>query len=274
MTDITPGRILTGERGAAYRLLGPLAGALHRTESVRSSGAESSKPLVTKILAVPPNVMASDTLRTALERHVDSIAAVASPHVAPVRDRGVIDGRPFVVMDHLEGADSARVRPTDPTPILLQAAAGLAAIHRAGTIHGDVRPSHLLAASVTGGVRACWVGFGFARPTFNVFTRSQNVTIVAPSLPTWASPEELAGHERDLHSDLWGLSATAFWLLTGRFAFDGDSPLGVAERVFRGQRELAGARYDAVFDRAFSMDRRLRFQDALSLGRALAAGAS
>lgn len=154
--------------------------------------------------------------------------------------------------------------------VIAKAANGLAAIHAEGALHGDVRPSHLMVA----GAGARWVGFGFARPTFNVFTRRQNLTIVAPSLPHWASPEELAGHERDIHSDLWALAATAFWLLTGAFPFDGPSPLAIAERVFRGERARAGARWDAVFDRAFATDRRVRFDRALDLARALTSGAS
>lgn len=281
--SVASGRIITGESGATYRLAAPQSPTLYRTEAFRSTGgyrggtailgpadASAPAPLLTKLVAVPANVMASDVLRSGLERHVDALRGVASPHVVRVHDRGTMDGRPFVVMDRLEGADATKARPTDPMRSLAEAANGLAAIHAAEAIHGDVRPSHLVQTQE--GVR--WVGFGFARPSFSVFTRSQNLTIVAPSLPHWASPEELAGHDRDRDTDLWGLSATAFWLLTGSFAFDGDSPLAIAERVFRGERARAGARLDAVFDRAFSMDRRVRFASALDLARALRSGAS
>lgn len=277
------GRIITGASGATYRLVAHHSPTLYRTEAFRSTGgyrggaailgaADANTPatLLSKLLAVPANVMASDVLRAGLERHVDAIRGVASPHVVRVHDRGVVDGRPFVVMDRLDGADAMQSKLPDPTRSLADAANGLAAIHAAGAIHGDVRPSHMMATR--DGVR--WVGFGFARPTFNVFMKSQNLTIVAPSLPHWASPEELSGHDRDAITDLWGFAATAFWILTGALAFDGDSPLAIAERVFRGERARAGARLDAVFDRAFSIDRRVRFASAMELARALASGAS
>ena len=163
-----------------------------------------------------------------------AMARVSHPNVVGVHDFGVHQGTPFVVMEHVPGrtvqelldasarrGGSARLPLEDALAILDQAAAGIAAVHQAGLVHGDVKPSNILVGPA---FRVCVADFGLVHAADQWVRGTERV----PSgTPAYCAPERVEHCVRpDLASrvDVYALGVTAFELLTGRLPFDDPDP--------------------------------------------------
>lgn len=109
-------------------------------------------------------------------------------------------------------------------------ARALAAVHGAGLLHRDVKPSNILLRSDG---TALLSDFGLVRdPTSGVVTRVEGFV----GTPAYASPEQLLGDRAamDHRSDIYALGATLYHMLTLRRPHDGHTPVEVLESVKRG----------------------------------------
>lgn len=152
------------------------------------------------------------------------------------------DGRPFIVMEYVEGEGLDTVLaaqgPLDWRPacrLAAQVAAALAAAHRLGIIHRDIKPSNILVVRGADGAEIAKVlDFGVAKikeqGTLVYGAPSLTGTGVAVGTPAYMSPEQakgLRGDQLDGRSDLYSLGVTLFELLTGRLPFSADTPVGL-----------------------------------------------
>jgi eukaryotic-like serine/threonine-protein kinase len=140
-------------------------------------------------------------------------------------DRGV----PFIAMEKLEGTDLDSHLRDEPIPSLkltvkvaLQTAQGLAAAHRKGLIHRDVKPSNLWLESLAekGGFRVKILDFGLAKATTgdDLLTQSRE----APGTPRYMAPEQWRSADQvDHRSDLFSLGIVLYQMTTGSFPFHG-----------------------------------------------------
>ncbi|WP_410651173.1 serine/threonine-protein kinase [Amycolatopsis sp. cmx-4-54] len=125
--------------------------------------------------------------------------SVDHPAVVPVHDVVVADGTAFIVMDPVEARTLEELASSGPLPPRFVAEIGgkvlgaLAAAHRAGIVHGDVRPANILVGP-DGAVKL--IGFGIAK------------ALDPAGTPAFLAPETIAGHEGTPHSDLWSLGVT------------------------------------------------------------------
>jgi len=132
------------------------------------------------------------------------------------------DGRLYIVMGHYSGETLkerlARGPLAVPEAIAVssQLAAALAAAHRAGIVHRDVKPSNVLIT--TEGV-AKLLDFGIAKLMGSDLTRESSTLGTAP----YMSPEQTRGGAVDGRTDVWSLGVLLFEMLTGRRPFDGAS---------------------------------------------------
>ena len=146
---------------------------------------------------------------------------VNHPNVVRVLDGDVVDGACYFVMEHIDGVDLAAA--TDGGALMdwrqavrtaVDAASGLEAIHAAGLIHNDVKPSNLLLGS-DGSVRVADLG------VVNLATPASSGETDGPGDPGgtlgYAAPEVLARDPNvGLAADLYSLGATLYELVTGR----------------------------------------------------------
>jgi serine/threonine-protein kinase len=132
-------------------------------------------------------------------------------------DAGEHGGRPYFVMEHVEGetlaqlvAREGRLRPERAVALAVQAARGLEAAHGAGLVHRDVKPHNLLLGA--DGVLKV-TDFGIARAQ-----EGTQLTAAGTVLGTagYVAPEQLAGGPVTVASDVYGLGAVVYELLTGR----------------------------------------------------------
>lgn len=171
------------------------------------------------------------------EREAKATATLRSPHTIDVYDYGVTDdGHFFYAMEYLQGLDlETLVRDHGPIPperaihLLMQACDSLADAHEAGFTHRDIKPANLfLGRRGPSNDHLKILDFGLVRrhqPEEGEETVTAEGT--ASGTPAYMAPESaLRTDEVDARTDLYGLGAVAYWLLTGRHVFEADS--GVA----------------------------------------------
>ena len=175
-----------------------------------------------------------------------ALARVRHPHVAEVFAFGFHDDVPYFVMEYFERGDLGawidrwRVPPAEPALDLLeQICEGLAAVHGAGLVHCDLKPSNILVGEHG---RLAIADFGLAS--------AFRATVGVPGgTPGFAAPEGRRGGEPNPLWDVFALGSVAFELLSGRPAFphatDLETPLE-AEPLARFRPDLPGNVAEAV----------------------------
>jgi serine/threonine-protein kinase len=163
------------------------------------------------------------------EREARAAASLRSEHVARVLDVGKLeDGRPFMVMEYLEGCDLGDVIDqgpmmpvSDAVDYVLQACEAIAEAHAAGIIHRDLKPKNLFHSSTVDGRPLVKVlDFGISKMDDVAVDMSLTRTTEIIGSPSYMSPEQLrASKEVDLRTDIWALGVILFELLTKRVPF-------------------------------------------------------
>jgi serine/threonine-protein kinase len=159
-------------------------------------------------------------------REARTAARVHHPNIVDVFDFGYVpDGRPYFVMELLEGESLAEkvgrgpLPPAEVVTITRQLATALAAAHDRGVIHADVTPNNVL---VVGGedIHVKLVDFGLAKLAGEGL-RDENPEFVLGT-PAYISPEQLRGLAPTDRSDQYGLGAVVYELLTGHPPFQAE----------------------------------------------------
>ena len=168
-------------------------------------------------------------LRERFYREARSAARLRHPNVVTVHDFGTDPalGIDFLVMELLAGEDlAARMRraggplaPSEALEIAREAAMGLAAGHRAGLVHRDVKPGNLFLASDGGQRRVKVLDFGIAQVAASDAETVTRLTVFgAPHTPRYASPEQLRGAGAlTPASDVYSLALTIVEALLGAY---------------------------------------------------------
>ncbi|MCB9744649.1 MAG: serine/threonine protein kinase [Alphaproteobacteria bacterium] len=160
------------------------------------------------------------------KREVDALKRVRHAHIVRVLDSGVAEGRPFLVMEHIEGQDlriyatklkkrPASERYAEVLRIGKEICAALSVVHRHGLVHRDIKPSNILLDTRN---RALLADFGVVRDLDDVEITSTGVLI---GTAAYAAPEQLRGSEVDHRADLYSLGCTLYYLLTAEKPYPG-----------------------------------------------------
>jgi serine/threonine-protein kinase len=160
------------------------------------------------------------------EREARAAARLSHPHIVMIYDAGSAGSCYYIAMEHIIGADLARlVREGGPLPVaqacdyIRQAALGLQHAHEHGMVHRDIKPSNLLLTRATNLVKILDLGlarFDEADQTSTSLTR-EGVVI---GTPDFIAPEQARNARKvDIRSDLYSLGASLYFLLTGEPPF-------------------------------------------------------
>src|SRR6478609_11198709 len=145
---------------------------------------------------------------------------LSHPNVVQVYDAGKADGRPYIVMEYVEGdtlAERGKLGYEDAVPLALQACAGLQHAHAAGLVHRDVKPANLLVCEDDVLKIA---DFGIARAA-ELTRLTQHGTVLGTA--AYLSPEQATGEEVTTATDIYSLGAVVYELLTGRAPYEFES---------------------------------------------------
>jgi serine/threonine-protein kinase len=150
--------------------------------------------------------------------------------------------------------------------VAADACSGLAAAHRIGLVHGDLRPGSIMVTRDLAKVS----NFGVRAPAGDATPAAVTATA------RYAAPELIQGAGVDGRSDLYALGCCLYEMLTGEPPFDGPSPVAIAYRHVREEpqppsrkRRGVPAALDAITLRALAKDPGDRFQGAVDMGAAL-----
>ena len=163
-------------------------------------------------------------------------ARMNHPHVIHALDAGAVRGTHFLALEFVPGPDLGRVvRADGPLAVGVaceyarQAALGLAHVHSRGVVHRDVKPANLGLAGGERVVKVLDLGLATGRP------RPEEAGKAVGS-PDYAAPEQTADPCRlTPQSDVYGLGASLYYLLSGRVPYPGGTAV---EKVIRHHRDV------------------------------------
>jgi serine/threonine-protein kinase len=208
------GRFLPGTTVAErYRVVG-LLGRGGMGEVYRADDLKLGQQVALKFLS---GAAAGDTAQ--VERLIDEVRtarSVSHRNVCRVWDVGVAEGQHYVSMEYVDGEDLAsllrrigRLPRDKAVEIARQLCAALAAAHEEGVLHRDLKPANIM---LDGRGRVKLTDFGLAA-----------VAEVRAGTPIYMAPEQLAGKEVSVRSDLYSLGLVLHELFTGKRVFNADS---------------------------------------------------
>ena len=223
-------------------------------------------------------------------REAEVMSELRHPNVVQIYDFNTTpEGRPYFVMEHLEGRDlEARLTQSGPMPlpaavrVVDAVASALATAHAHGIVHRDLKPANIFLVAIDGQIDELVkvLDFGISK------IRSAGTLLSSPTdmigSPAYMSPEQARGasDEIDGRSDQFALGAITYRMLTGFEPFQGDDIASllyqvVHEEAPRLARTLPAwwdtRALQAVLDRALAKEPAQRFSGMMEMARAFEA---
>ncbi len=243
---------LDGELRPDLELLRPLGEG--RSGRVFLARERSLNRLVAvKVLA--PKLARDPVARARFEREARAAAALSHPNAVAVHRFGYLtSGVPYLVLQYVKGGKTLEDRLAaegllsvpETRRVLAEVADALAAAHRSGFVHRDMRPGNVLCDEESGRVLVSDFGLAGVLPsaagTDARITRTGEILGAAE----YTSPEQLRGEEASEGSDVYALGVMGYRLLTGEGPYEARQGLGaVAAHLEQPPRPLRSLRADA-----------------------------
>ncbi len=227
----------------------------------------------------------SGQARRRFHHEARALSKLGHPNIVGLREFGDLsDGRPYLAMELLAGRDlaaeikhSGRLSVAEILPVLEPLCSALETAHGRGIIHRDIKPSNVFLTDPASpresptprgpgyfeSRRVVLLDFGIAK-TFASEGLTASGQLVGT--PPCMAPEQLSGNRVDQRTDVYGLGALVFTMLTGRLPFQSNEP-GVIRHLMRSMAEVPRVSYfvsvpnavDEVVAQAMSRDPAQRF---------------
>ncbi len=270
--------LVPGAAVGPYQIEGPLGkggmGQVYRARDTRLG-----RPVALKFLfdATVANAAVLERFR----REAQAISNLNHPNVCTVYDIGDQDGRPYLVMELMEGQtlrERIAERPFSNDELLEVAIPILDALdtaHASGIVHRDIKPANIFLTR-QGSVKI--LDFGLAKAAGSnpdaPFSMAESLTAPGTTVGTvsYMSPEQARGHAVDARSDLFACGVVLYEMATGTLPFAADGWAATIEAVLnrtpRPARELRRdllPEIERVIDRALEKDPKARYQSAADM---------
>jgi serine/threonine protein kinase len=210
-----PGTIIA-ER---YRIVG-LLGKGGMGEVYRADDLKLGQTVALKFL--PADLAADPRRRERFHNEVRIARQVAHPNLCRVYDLGEVAGHTYLSMEYVDGEDLSsllrrigRVPRAKAVEVARQLCAGLAAAHEQGILHRDLKPANVM---IDGRGKVRITDFGLAALAGGLVGPAARA-----GTPSYMAPEQLAGKEFTIRSEVYTLGLVLYELFTGKRAFKADS---------------------------------------------------
>ncbi len=228
------------------------------------------------------------------QREARAASALNHPNICTIYDVGEYEGKPFLVMELLEGQSLKERLAGGPLPpdqvlaVALQLTDALRAAHAKGIVHRDIKPGNVF-LSVRG--QAKILDFGLAKllrepeeapgghsSTGDPAAGDETITRPGTALGTVAymSPEQAREEQVDVRTDLFSLGVVLYQMATGRLPFQAASPASALSAVLENEpippRRLnprIQLRLERIILKALQKERAALYQNATELGASL-----
>ncbi len=223
-SDPLTGRFLDGR----YRI-GPRIARGGMASVYEATDVRLDRTVAVKVMH--PGLGDDDEFAARFVREARAAARLSHPNVVAVYDQGDEDGTVFLAMEMVQGhtlrdviRKESPMSPPRAMAVLEPVLSALAAAHRAGLIHRDVKPENVLIAD-DGRVKVADFGLAKAVSADTQHTATGGVLIGTVS---YLAPELVVDGRADARADVYAAGVVLYELLTGKKPHEGDSPIHVA----------------------------------------------
>jgi tRNA A-37 threonylcarbamoyl transferase component Bud32 len=279
----TPSGMMSPAADADALAPGTLAGAYVLKKEIASGGGGTVYEAQHKVLGrkaavkvLRRQLAASPQMVTRFVREAQAVNMIKHPAIVDIYEFDTLpDGRPFYVMELLEGTDvrtmlheRGRFPPAEVLEILEPVCSALQVAHEQGIIHRDLKASNILVSNVGGKRSVKLLDFGIAK-LMHPDASEAGLTVVGTRLGTsyTMAPEQIRGDGVDARTDVYALGVVLYHLLTGQYPFRAETMTDIERQHLEAppprpsQAASVSPAFDAVVLRCMEKTAERRYQN-------------
>lgn len=228
---------LIGKTISHYRVLSKLGGGgmgiVYKAEDFKLGRLVALK-------FVPNSLLHDPRALQQLQLEAQAASALNHPHICTVHDTDEYEGRPFIVMEMLEGEtlkqrlSGRELAVAQVVEFGIEIADAIDAAHAKGIIHRDIKAANIF-VTTRGQVKVLDFGLAKLLPpgTDPSLTASVAETLAFAGTLPYMAPEQLQGRKSDMRSDVYAIGAVLYEMATGRLPFPNETTMQLVDDILR-----------------------------------------